>query len=141
MDYVIEYLGKSVDLKKESVAFLHPLGGGWFYETMRRLGRAGLAFVEISRVPDWPSGTENIALSTFHSAKGLEFDHIIVVGLNAEVTVHGKEEDDDSLLTLRRLLAMGIGRARISTVIGYKPSEASRLIGYMDPKTYKAVDL
>jgi DNA helicase IV len=141
MDYVIEYLGKSVDLKKESVAFLHPLGGGWFYETMRRLGRAGLAFVEISRVPEWPSGTENIALSTFHSAKGLEFDHIIVVGLNAEVTVHGKEEDDDSLLTLRRLLAMGIGRARISTVIGYKPSEASRLIGYMDPKTYKAVDL
>jgi superfamily I DNA/RNA helicase len=71
----------------------------------------------------------------------LEFDHVILVGLNAEVTIHGQEDDDDSLLTLRRLLAMGIGRARESVILGYKPSEASRLVDYLDPKTYSAVDL
>lgn len=141
MDYVVDYLRSKVDLKKESVAFLHPQGGGWFSETRRRLQQASLPFVEITRKSDWPAGSENIALSTLHSAKGLEFDHVIVVGLNAEVTQHGNEEDDDSLQTLRRLLAMGIGRARVSVIIGYKPSEASKLISYMDPQTYKAVDL
>jgi superfamily I DNA/RNA helicase len=141
MDYVVDYLRSKVDLKKESVAFLHPQGGGWFSETRRRLRQASLPFVEITRKSDWPAGFENIALSTLHSAKGLEFDHVIVVGLNAEVTQHGKEEDDDSLQTLRRLLAMGIGRARVSLIIGYKPSEASKLISYLDPRTYKAVDL
>ncbi len=141
MDFVIDLLLNRIDLSKESVAFLHPQGGGWFNETRGRLKLAGLNFVEITRQSDWPGGTENIALSTLHSAKGLEFDHVIVVGLNAEVTIHGQEEDDDSLLTLRRLLAMGIGRARESVILGYKPSEASRLIDYLDPETYKAIDL
>src|SRR5882762_4258832 len=141
MDFVINHLIKNIDLGQESVAFLHPRGGGWFYEIKRRLSLAGLKFIEIARQADWPGGPENIALSTLHSAKGLEFDHVIVVGLNAEVTIHGQDEDDDSLLTLRRLLAMGIGRARKSAILGCKQSEASRLIDYLDPKTYKAVDL
>jgi DNA helicase IV len=124
IEYVIKYLKKEIDLRQESVAFLHPQGGGWFDETRRRLGAAGLPFVEITRQSDWPQGSENIALSTLHSAKGLEFDHVIIIGLNAEVTVHGEEADDDRLITLRRLLAMGIGRARKSVVLGYKPGEA-----------------
>jgi len=141
MDFVVDHLRKKIDLNKESVVFLHPQGGGWFSEVRSRLSGAGLSFVEITRQSEWPHGSQNIALSTLHSAKGLEFDHVFVVGLNAEVTVHGKDEDDDSLLTLRRLLAMGIGRARGSVILGYKPSEASRLIGYMDAKSYEAVDV
>jgi superfamily I DNA/RNA helicase len=96
---------------------------------------------QITRKSDWPDGKENIALSTLHSAKGLEFDHVFILGLNAEVTVHGEEDDDDTLVTLRKLLAMGIGRARYSVMIGYKPEEASRLIGYLDPSSYEGVDL
>lgn len=42
---------------------------------------------------------------------------------------------------LRRLLAMGIGRARQSALLGYKPSEASTLISYLDPDTYEEVNL
>jgi DNA helicase IV len=141
MDYVVRHLKDQVDLSKESVVFLHPQGGGWFSETRMRLARAGLGFIEITRQSEWPRGSQNIALSTLHSAKGLEFDHVVIVGLNAQVTSHGKEEDDDTLLTLRRLLAMGIGRARESVIIGYKPSEASRLIAYLGSDTYKAIDL
>jgi DNA helicase IV len=141
MDFVVDHLRKKIDLNKQSVVFLHPQGGGWFSEVRSRLAGAGLSYVEITRQSEWPQGSQNIALSTLHSAKGLEFDHVIVVGLNAEVTVHGKDEDDDSLLTLRRLLAMGIGRARESVILGYKPSEASRLVDYMDPKSYKAIDV
>ncbi len=139
IDYVTKYLKKEVDLKQESVAFLHPLG--WFDETRRRLRTAGLPFVEITRKSDWPQGNENIGLSTLHSAKGLEFDHVVIIGLNSEVTVHGDEADDDRLITLRRLLAMGIGRARKSVILGYKPGEASRLIDYLAAGTFNGIVL
>jgi len=139
IDYVTKYLENEVDLKQESVAFLHPLG--WFDETRRRLRTAGLPFVEITRKSDWPQGNENIGLSTLHSAKGLEFDHVVIIGLNSEVTVHGDEADDDRLITLRRLLAMGIGRARKSVILGYKPGEASKLIDYLAAGTFNGIDL
>ncbi len=140
IEYVIEHV-RLIDLDRESVAFLHPLGGGWFKYVRRALVRAGLAYVELTRESEWPVGRQNIALSTLHSSKGLEFDHIVIIGLNAEVTQHGEEEDDDRLTRLRRLLAMGIGRARNSVVLGYKPSDASRLVTYLDPETYEAVDV
>jgi DNA helicase IV len=141
IDYVINQLNKNVNLKDESVAFLHPQGGGWFDETRRRLRAEGLSYVEMTRKSDWPQGVENIGLSTLHSAKGLEFDHVVIVGLNAEVTVHGQEADDDRLITLRRLLAMGIGRARKSVILGYKRGEASKLIDYMAPGSFIGIDL
>lgn len=86
-------------------------------------------------------GNENIAFSTLHSAKGLEFDHVVILGLNAEVLPHGEEEEDDRLVKLRRLLAMGIGRARKSVIIGYKLEDASKLIAYLGPDTYESIDL
>jgi DNA helicase IV len=141
IEFAIKYLRNSIDLTQESVAFLHPKGGGWFDEARRRLSINGLDFVEIARKADWPRGTENIALSTLHSAKGLEFDHVILIGLSAENTEHGQHEDDDELLTLRRLLAMAIGRARESVVLGYKPGEESDLFSYLDKDTYDGIDL
>jgi len=141
VEYVVNYIKAEVDLSNESVAILHPLGGGWFQETRGQLIAAGLPFVEITRASEWPQGPENIALSTLHSAKGLEFDHVVIIGLNAEVMTHGDEEDDDQLLTLRKLLAMGIGRARLSVILGYKPGEESHLIEYLDEAAFEAVDV
>ncbi len=137
----IRHIKKEVDLTKESVVFLHPKGGGWYDDIQRSLTAAGLDYVEITRESAWPSGPENIALSTFHSAKGLEFDHVIAIGLNAELLPHGEEDDDESLNKLRRLLAMGIGRARNTVVLGYKPHDASKLFDYLNPSTYKVIDL
>lgn len=136
LQFAIKHISTNVDLSKESVAFLHPLGGGWFDCIRSELRKAHLPFVELSRQSDWPTGPENIGLSTLHSAKGLEFDHVIILGLNSEVTVHGNDEDDDRLINLRRLLAMGIGRARKTVLLGYKPDQASQLISYLDPSTY-----
>lgn len=139
LNYAINYVREQVNLDQESVAFLHPLG--WFGLHRAKLAEANLPFVEITRKSDWPTGTENIVLSTFHSAKGLEFDHVIMLGLNAEVLRHGNGDDDDRLTMLRRLLAMGVGRARRSVILGYKPSEASALISYLDPTTFQEVEL
>lgn len=133
----IEYVRTEVDLESESVAFLHPLG--WFRDVIAELKSNDLPYIEITRLPEWPRGDENIALCTLHSAKGLEFDHVIIIGLNQEVTPHGAEEGDDRLNMLRRLLAMGIGRAKMSVVLGYKPEDASSLIEYLDDETYDEV--
>jgi superfamily I DNA/RNA helicase len=80
-----------------------------------------------------------MGLSTIHSAKGLEFDHVLLPGLNQQVTPHGEGEGDATLDRLRRLLAMGVGRARTSVMVGYKPGEESTLVGLLDPATYDAV--
>jgi len=99
----------------------------------------GIPFCELTRENKWPSGPENLALCTIHSAKGLEFDHVLVPGLSRQVTPHGAEEGDADLDKLRRMLAMAVGRARESVMIGYKPGEESSLIGLLDPATHDTV--
>lgn len=140
LNFVIDYL-KKVDLKNESVAILHPLGGGWFDYSRQAFLKANLPFVEIARESEWPEGEENIAFSTISSAKGLEFDHVVIIGLNAEVLPHGPDEGDDRSTRLRRLIAMGVGRARTSVLVGYNPSDTPLLLRHLKPSTYESVEL
>lgn len=133
----IKFIKDNVDLENESVAILQPRNSFSFART--RLVEAGLPYVAISRESEWPTGPENIALSTLHSAKGLEFDHVFILGLNAEMMPHGPGEDDDRLVTLRRLVAMGIGRAKISVTLGYKGSDVSEVMKFADKKTFDEV--
>ncbi|MCK4887056.1 MAG: DEAD/DEAH box helicase [Planctomycetes bacterium] len=139
MKYVIEYIKSYIDLKNESVAFLKPYGGEWFRYTIEQLNNNSLAFVKITKMGNWPTGSENIALSTMHSAKGLEFDHVFILGLNDEVTPCGSESGDSDLENLRRMLAMSITRARKSVIVGYLPEDTSKLISYLDSDTYQEV--
>ena len=96
---------------------------------------------EITREAEWPDGDENVALSTFHSAKGLEFDYVFILGLNQQNTAHGDLAVDDQQSVLRRLLAVAIARARKAVVIGYKPGEESRLVDFFKSGTYESIDL
>lgn len=139
--FAIEWISKNVNLQKETVAFLGPMGGEWFREVRIELAKARLPFVEITRDREWPQGSENIAISTMHSSKGLEFDHVIILGLNNRNTPHGDGEGDNGQLVLRRLLAMAITRARQTALLGYKPSEASKLVKFFKAGTYESVEL
>ncbi len=125
----------------ETVAILQPKGGGWLNYTRQMLQQRNIVYCELTRNPDWPTGSELVALSTIHSAKGLEFDHVLLPGLNQEVTPHGDEDGDGTLDSLRRLVAMGIGRARRTVMVGYKPGEQSTLIGLIDPATYDSLEV
>lgn len=136
---MFDRLTTTADLDTESVALLHPRGGGWFDEDRRVLKRLGIPYCELTRENEWPSGPEVVALCTMHSAKGLEFDHVLVPGLSQQVTPHGKEAGDTDLERLRKMLAMAIGRARKSVMIGFKPGEESSLIQLLDPSTYELV--
>ncbi|ARC89723.1 3'-5' exonuclease [Rhodovulum sp. MB263] len=139
--WALEYIRNSVDLDEETVAFLKPEGGRWFDTVRCELSRTGLDYVEMQRNGEWPAGDENIALCTFHSAKGLEFDHVIIIGFNQENTYFGDEERTDQIQVLRRLLAVAVARARKQVIVGYKPGEESRLTDYFDDQTYEAVPL
>lgn len=142
LTYVVKKIQTEIDLNLESVAFLHPKGYGWFDTVRQKLIAHKLPFVELSTKADWPEGDENIALITLHSAKGLEFDHVFIIGLNAEVTLVGnvdlpENSEDERLANLRRLIAMGVGRARKSVIIGYKPNDAPAVAAFFDPTTCK----
>jgi superfamily I DNA/RNA helicase len=100
-----------------------------------------MPWVELTRKSIWPSGSESLALCTISSAKGLEFDHVFMPGMNAQVTPHGDDEGDVHFDRIRRLVAMGIGRARKSVMMGYKPGERSAVFDLLDPETYTMVEI
>lgn len=137
MDYFLKYLDEIIAKDPgAAVAVLHPKGHGYFTETKARLAAAGVEYVEITGSSYWPEGDENVALSTMKSAKGLEFDHVAILGLNQETTPHGSEDGDAQYEEQCRQLAMAIGRARESVLLGYKSGEQSNLIALLDPSTF-----
>jgi superfamily I DNA/RNA helicase len=141
LNWAIDYIQRAVDLTTDSVAFLKPRPGTWFEAVEAELGRRGLPYADITRNPDWPDGDANIALSTFHSAKGLEFDYVFILGLADKNTPFADESVDDQVHVLRRLLAVAVARARKEVVLGYKPGEETRLTQYFGPGTYEQIEL
>lgn len=138
MDYAIEYIQSSgeVDLAEDTVGFLLLRGGGVLSYTKNALKAAKIKACNLWRQKTWPPGDENVAYTTLHSAKGLEFDHVFILGFNDEWLSHGKNADDDDYQQLRRLLAMAITRAKKTVFIGYKPGQRSDLLDFFDPATY-----
>jgi superfamily I DNA/RNA helicase len=134
MDWVVHYLRQLP--ADESVGILHPKGGGWFDYVRSRLDEAGIAYVDLQRRREWPQGPPEVGLSTLHSVKGLEFDHVVIAGLEDEHMPHGEEEDDTQLAIHRRLLAMAIGRARRTVCLTYKPETEPDVVRLLDPTTY-----
>lgn len=141
IDWAINYIKKNIDLEKESVAFLKPLGGGWFDTIRSSLDSAHIPHTDITREREWPRGHENVATCSFHSAKGLEFDYVFILGFNQKNTSFSDEERDDQLLVLRRLLAVAVARAKKAVFIGYKPGEESKLTQFFTAGTYTEVIL
>lgn len=139
MAWVIDYLSSLP--ADESAALLHAKGGHYLDYARGRLSAADIPFVEMQSQPEWPQGHEQVGLSTLHSAKGLEFDHVVILGLNADLMPHGPDEDDAQLAKHRRLVAMAVARARKTAVVTYKPSEASRVIDFFVPDTFDGIDV
>jgi len=136
--HAINQIKSSVDLSRESVVFLSQQ---WSTYLRSELENNLLEFVDLTKVGNWPDGPQNIALSTMHSAKGLEFDHVYILGLNDEITSYDNSPGDSSFENWRRLLAMAITRAKVSVTLGFKPGEESRLISLLDTSTYKEIVL
>jgi len=82
-----------------------------------------------------------VQLSTLHAAKGLEFKHVFLIGIEEGVLPHRESMTPEKIEEERRLMYVGITRAQRSLHLSYSekrkqgreviPSEPSRFIGEM----------
>lgn len=140
ISYIIDYITKNINLREESIGFLHPKGGGWFKYLKQRLDNAKLDYIDITRTGTWPKGDVNIALSTIHSAKGLEFDYVFIVGAeDRHFNFESPDFEDINYSSAIKLFSMGISRAKKNVVISYKNETKPVFFEHLDLKTYEEI--
>lgn len=67
----------------------------------------------VTDVDRWEDSSRTVSMMTLHTAKGLEFDMVILVGLEEGVLPHAQSMDsEEQLAEERRLLYVGMTRAR-----------------------------
>ncbi len=73
-----------------------------------------------SDVDAYDAGAERVALMTLHSAKGLEFDNVFIVGVEEGLLPHERSaDDDDETEEERRLFFVGITRAKTNLCVSF----------------------
>lgn len=137
LDYTLDYINKNIDLSKSSVGFLHAKGGRWFSTISERLSAEKKTFDCISSKREWNEKDTNISLSTIHSAKGLEFDYVFILGLeDSHFPVSSEDSQDNDYTSFIKLISMGITRAKKKVILGYKEDSKPFFISLLKKGTF-----
>ena len=89
-----------------------------FPKLMDFLEQVALVESEYSEHEKKTKGSSQLVLMTLHQAKGLEFDHVFIVGVEEGLLPHSRSVDDQfQLEEERRLFYVGITRAKKSLYI------------------------
>jgi DNA helicase-2/ATP-dependent DNA helicase PcrA len=68
----------------------------------------------------YDASNERVALMTLHAAKGLEFEHVFIIGLEHGLLPHERSrESGDELEEERRLFFVGVTRAKTNLHVSY----------------------
>ena len=65
------------------------------------------------------TGEGRVTLMTLHNAKGLEYEHVFVVGMEEGTFPHARSMDEQNLEEERRLAYVGITRAKKTLTLSY----------------------
>ena len=95
---------------------------------------------------------ESVKLMTMHNAKGLEFDHVFIVGLEDGLLPHSRSiENEKDLQEERRLFYVAVTRAKKTLILSYTRSRRtfdkidyplpSRFIAELDENLYLKKEL
>jgi len=100
-----------------------------------------IALINLLDKQEGESRPDAVQLSTLHAAKGLEFGHVFLIGVEEGVLPHRESMEPAKIEEERRLMYVGITRAQRSLHISYSekrkqgrefiPCEASRFIAEM----------
>jgi len=76
-----------------------------------------LSLMDILERQDEESSGDRIVLMTLHAAKGLEFPHVFLVGMEEELLPHRSSIEEDNIAEERRLAYVGVTRAQRTLVM------------------------
>lgn len=103
-------------------------------EYVRQFENLKLSVYKLPREREAVTIENRIFVATYHSIKGLEFDHVFLGDLNSG-SFESQKPDDDELSLKRKLLYVGMTRARQTLTLFASRNNPSLLLNEIDKET------